>query len=265
MRAVILAGGKGTRLRPYTTTLPKPLVPVGEEPILAIVIRQLAAAGVDRITLAVNHMAELIMAFFGTGEKYGVSIDYSIESTPLGTVGPLRLIHDLPENFIVMNGDVLTDLPYDAIFRAHRASQADLTIAAYRREYAVDFGVLGIDERTNRVVAFREKPVHAVDVSMGVYVFNRRLLAAIPADRPYGLDNLLLDMLDHDQTINTYRYEGYWLDLGRPDDYDRANNDVRDLLSRAHAPKNGSRAEKGMPVVPAERTRVSTSVLPLVS
>jgi NDP-mannose synthase len=140
MTAVILAGGKGTRLRPFTTTIPKPLVPVGERPILSILIDQLQAAGVQRVVLALSHMAELIMGVFGDGERHRLRIEYSVEREPLGTVGPLRLLNDLPEHFLVMNGDVLTDLDYRSLLTAHIGSGADLTVATYRRGVASDLG-----------------------------------------------------------------------------------------------------------------------------
>jgi NDP-sugar pyrophosphorylase family protein len=229
MHAVILAGGKGTRLRPFTTTLPKPLVPVGEEPILSIIIRQLARARVTRITLAVSHMAELIMTFFGSGEKFGVELGYSLESVPLGTVGPVKLIDSLPEHFLVMNGDILTDLPYAELFYSHLQSGANLTIASFQRRVPIDFGVLRIDSDSHRVVGFEEKPTHTLNVSMGVYVFSRRLLSRIPCGRPYGLDDLVLGMLEDKDPINTFQYDGYWLDLGRPEDYDKANTDIHEV------------------------------------
>lgn len=229
MRAVILAGGKGVRLRPYTTTLPKPLVPVGERPILEIVISQLRDAGVERVTIAVNHMAEIIMAFFGSGERFGIEIDYSLEDKPLGTIAPLRLIKDLPEHFIVMNGDTLTDIDYAALYQAHIGSGKPLTIATYRREVKIDFGVLEVDEASNLLTGFQEKPIYRFEVSTGVYVFSRRLLERIPFNESYGLDDLVLGMLKDEQPINAYRFDGYWLDIGRPADYDQANRDIEML------------------------------------
>lgn len=229
MRAVILAGGKGTRLRPYTTTLPKPLLPVGEQPILHIVLRQLANAGFNDITMAVWHMAELIMSFFGTGQRYGIDLSYSTEPFPLGTVGPLKLIRDLPEYFLVMNGDILTDLPYRDLYESHIQSGADLTIASFQRRVPIDFGVLQIDPGSSQVTGFSEKPTHSLHVSMGIYVFSRALLARIPEGTPYGLDNLVLDMLSRGEPIHTYPHSGYWLDLGRPDDFDRANTEIHEI------------------------------------
>ncbi|SDD80264.1 nucleotidyltransferase family protein [Sporomusa acidovorans] len=226
MEAVILAGGKGTRLKPYTVTLPKPLVPVGEKPILDIVINQLKKAGVTKITIAVNHMADIIMAFFGNGEKYGIDISYSFEDKPLSTVAPIKLIEGLPENFLVMNGDILTDINYTDLFQSHLNSGADLTIATYKREAKIDFGVLDINEQKKEIIGFREKPKYHFSVSMGVYVFSRSVLDQVPYYEAYGLDNLVLDMLKSKKKINSYLFDGYWLDIGRPDDYEQANTDI---------------------------------------
>jgi NDP-mannose synthase len=228
-RAVLLAGGKGTRLRPFTATLPKVLVPVGERAVLEILLRRLHRAGVRKITLAVNHFADIIMACFGRGEKLGLEIDYSLEDKPLGTVGPLKLIRNLPENFLVMNGDLLTDLSFGKLYQAHLKEGADLTVATCRRTSKIDFGVLAVDPLTRRVVGFREKPVYSVDVSMGVYVFNRRVLECVPENRPFGFDELVLTMLKQKRAIHTYPFQGYWLDIGRPDDYEQANRDINKL------------------------------------
>jgi NDP-sugar pyrophosphorylase family protein len=230
MEAVILAGGKGTRLRPYTTTLPKPLVPVGEEPILAIVLRQLQQCGFTKVTLAVSHLAELIMTFFGSGEKYGLQVAYSIEDRLLGTVAPIKRVDNLGENFLVMNGDILTDLDYRMLWRAHMESGAPLTIAAYPREVLVDFGVLDVNNQ--RLSSFREKPTYHFTVSMGVYMFNRSLLNYIEEGQPYSFDQLVLDLLDRQIPVNIYKHQGYWLDLGRPDDYDQANRDITSLPNK---------------------------------
>jgi NDP-sugar pyrophosphorylase family protein len=229
MEAVILAGGKGSRLRPYTTTLPKPLMPVGEQPILQHLLRQLRRAGCDRVTMAVNHMADLIQAFFGNGEKFGLEIRYSVEDRALGTVGPLTLIPDLPEHFLVMNGDILTDLDFADLYRAHVDGAAALTISSCRRESRIDFGVMHIDADTNQVTDYLEKPVSYFNVSMGVYAFSRAVVADLPKGVPYGFDSLVLDMLRAERVVRTYPFSGYWLDIGRPDDYDRANEEIGTL------------------------------------
>jgi NDP-sugar pyrophosphorylase family protein len=221
-RAVILAGGKGTRLLPYTVTLPKPLVPIGDWPIMEIVIRQLARAGFRRITLAVNHQAELIRAFFGDGSKWDVAIDYSLETTPLGTMGPLRLIRDLPAHFLVMNGDILTDLDFASLFESHRRDDGRLfTISAANREQTIDFGVLEVD-RENVLTGFHEKPRTPYLVSMGVYCVARDVLAWVPEGRAFGFDQLMLELLAQKRKVQVEPYQGFWLDIGRPSDYELA-------------------------------------------
>jgi NDP-mannose synthase len=230
VEAVVLAGGKGTRLRPYTITIPKPLVPVGERPILELMIEGMRRSGVKRITMAVNHMSELVMAFFGDGSKFGIDIRYSIEDEPLGTVAPLKLIDDLPEHFLVMNGDLLTDIDYREVYESHLASGAGLTVTAFERENKIDFGVLDVDEASHRLVGFREKPVYRFNVSMGVYVFSRSVLERVPPGQRYGFDDLVLGLLEDGQPINVYTFRGYWLDIGRPDDFEQANQDLPRLL-----------------------------------
>lgn len=232
MRAVILAGGKGTRLVPYTTTIPKPLVPVGDMAIMEIVIRQLSRCGFDHITVAVNHQAQLIQAFFEDGRRWGVSIDYSMEDTPLSTMGPLRLIDNLPEHFLVMNGDVLTDIDYSGFFQSHVASGAIGTIATYRRDTKIDFGVLHFSGQDNRISEFIEKPIEHFCVSMGVYAFSRDIMGIIPEGVPFGFDDLMLKLIADERDVRAYPFEGYWLDIGRPDDYDRANNELNAIMDR---------------------------------
>lgn len=224
--AVILAGGKGTRLVPYTMTLPKPLVPVGDKPILEIIVKQLNTHNVKNIIIAVNHMAQLIEAFFGSGEKYGVKIKYSLEDKPLSTVAPIKLIDNLPENFFVMNGDILTDIDYSDLFEKHMLSGALLTVATYKRISHIDYGVIEIDHKTKTIKGFHEKPDKEFDVSMGIYVFNKKVLDKVPYNEPYGFDDLVNRLLDFNIDINTYEHHGYWLDIGRPEDYAKANNDV---------------------------------------
>ncbi len=220
-RAVILAGGKGTRLRPYTVVLPKPLMPIGDYPILEVVIRQLVRYGFDRITIAVNHQADLIKTFFGDGDKWGVLIDYSLESQPLGTMGPLHLITDLPANFLVMNGDILTDLDFGDFYDCHVNSKSLFTISSHQREHRIDYGVLDTDEQGN-LIGFREKPTTTYDVSMGIYMLSQEVLKFIPDGKTYGFDNLMLDLLTVKYQVTVKSYNGYWLDIGRPNDYMQA-------------------------------------------
>ena len=216
-RAIILAGGKGTRLRPYTITLPKPLVPIGDYPILEIILKQLKNYGFEHITLAVNHLAEIIQAFFGDGSKWGLKIDYSNEDKPLSTMGPLKLLQDLPENFLVMNGDVLTDLNYEELYQYHIDNNSLFTISSYTRNEKIDYGVLDIND--NKLVNFREKPTYNFDVSMGIYIINRKVLNYIPENTFFGFDHLMLTLLNNMIYPLVKKHDGFWLDIGRPDDY----------------------------------------------
>lgn len=230
-RAVILAGGKGTRLRPYTVVLPKPLMPIGEFPILEVIVRQLVKHGFDHITLAVNHQAEIIKAFFQDGERWGIRIDYSLETKPLGTMGPLRLIKDLPENFLVMNGDILTDLDFAAFHDDHIRTKQIFTISSMRRQHLIDYGVLDSNE-AGILTGFREKPSVSYEVSMGVYMLSSEALHRIPENQSFGFDNLMLKLLELKRGICVRPFEGYWLDIGRPDDYAKAIDEFENTRAR---------------------------------
>ncbi|GJH20537.1 NTP transferase domain-containing protein [Caballeronia novacaledonica] len=229
MRAIILAGGKGTRLRPYTTLIPKPLVPLGGKySILEIIIMQLSKAGVDHITLAVNHLSHLIMSYFGDGSRFNVKIDYSLEDRELSTIGPLTLIDDLPENFLVMNGDILCDLDYRMFYDTHVSTDSQVSVSAFQRDVKIDFGVLRYDEEF-RLTAFEEKPSYHFDVSMGIYCINRAVIAKLPRGATYGFDNLMIDGLRENTRIDIRPFSGYWLDIGRPDDYQYADDNFEQL------------------------------------
>mgnify|MGYP006277603849 CR=1 FL=1 len=227
-KAVILAGGKGTRLHPYTIALPKPLVPIRDKPILEIVMKQLKSAGIREIVISVGHLAELIMAFFKKGEKWKVNIDYAIEDKPLGTMGPLAMIENLGENFLVMNGDVLSDLDYQAFYQAHVESEAIMTVATYRRQANIDFGILRYDDQTHRIESFTEKPSIPYDVSMGIYILSRRCLKYIPRKKYFGFDDLMLTLLENGEKVQSFPHKGQWLDIGRPEDYETANSQYYD-------------------------------------
>lgn len=227
MKAVILAGGLGTRLRPYTTVFPKPLMPIGESPILEIIIRQLKAEGFDEITLAVGHLAELIMAFFNDGSKYGLKIDYSREEKKLGTAGGLGLLKErLDGDFLVMNGDVLTGLDFSEFLAFHKRTGSKVTIALNRRYVDIDFGVVDLDE-DRKLVGYTEKPKIDYLVSMGVYAFNESVLEYINSNEYLDMPDLMKRLIAEGESVNGYIHEGYWLDIGRPDDYDRANEDIQ--------------------------------------
>jgi NDP-sugar pyrophosphorylase family protein len=221
MRAVILAGGKGTRLMPYTTLVPKPLVPIGnDKTILEIVLEQLRDVGYTRATLAVHHFAHLIEAHFGDGKHLGIDIDYSLEDRPLGTMGPLTLIRDLPENFLVMNGDVLTDLDFGHFLDTHSDEANEFTVSAFAREERSEFGVVETDG--THLTEFYEKPVTKKLVSMGVYALNRRVVQEIEKDVVFGFDDLMLKLLSSGKKVRIVEWSGRWLDIGRPADYEAA-------------------------------------------
>lgn len=220
-RAIILAGGVGSRLRPYTVVLPKPLMPIGDYPILEVVIKQLVHYGFDHITLAVNHQAEIIKSYFNSGTKWGIKIDYSLEKTPLGTMGPLKLIKDLPPNFLVMNGDVLTDLNFENLYHNHIKSGQTFTISSSVRLQRSEFGVLKVNDG-RLLYDFQEKPIVHYEVSMGVYMLSKKVLDYIPEKTPYGFDDLMLNFLKSDKKVHVEQHTGYWLDIGRPDDYMQA-------------------------------------------
>lgn len=234
--AVILAGGRGTRLRPFTTTIPKPLVPIGDDgAIIEIVLRQLVQQGFDRVTLAIGHQGDIIRAYVGSGDRWGLTVEFVTEEEPLGTMGPVVQIRDrLPAHFLVLNGDILTDLPFRNLLDQHVAAEAPLTIATYRREVQVDYGVL--EERGGRVIGFKEKPTLHYAVSMGAYAVARETLAGYPLGRPLGFDQLVLDLIAAGRSPAAYPYDGYWLDIGRPEDYDRANLEFASARSRLLPP-----------------------------
>jgi NDP-mannose synthase len=233
-RAIIMAGGEGARLRPYTTVLPKPLMPIGDRPVLDIVIRQLRRANFERVTIATGYLAELIEAFFRDGKVYDVPIDYFREREPLGTVGALALIEDLDEPFLVMNGDVLTDMDYTALFEHHVASGAAVTVAATRRHVNISLGVMefGNPATPERLTHYIEKPTLSYEVSMGVYCFAPRVLDHIEPNVRLDFPDLILRLLALGERVNAWRPDVYWLDLGRHDDYEQAMQDFDSVRHR---------------------------------
>lgn len=232
LKALILAGGKGRRLRPYTTTIPKPLMPIGDKAILEIVIQQLREYGFKDIIISIGHLGELLMAFFGDGSKYDVNIEYVKEGKPLGTAGPLSLIKNMINGpFLMMNGDVLTNLDYSDFLKYHRTKQNISTVALNKRIVNIDFGVTEIDD-TNHIVRYTEKPVIDYLVSMGIYVFEKRVLEYIEEDKYFDLPDLINKLIDNNELINGYVFDDYWLDIGRHDDYERANREFDEILEK---------------------------------
>ncbi|MEG6522886.1 sugar phosphate nucleotidyltransferase [Desulfotomaculum sp. 1211_IL3151] len=222
MKAVILAGGKGTRLRPYTTCIPKPLMPIGDLPILEIVLKQLKKHGFDNITITVGHLAHLIQAFFQDGANLGLNIKYSFEDRPLGTAGPLSLfIHELEDDFLVMNGDLLTTLNYRKMYKYHKENGAAATISLYKREVKIDFGVINTEQ--NMLVNYIEKPTYSFEVSMGVNILNPHIIKEyITPNERLDMPELMLRLKENGERVICFRDDCYWLDIGRIDDYQRA-------------------------------------------
>lgn len=231
MKAILLAGGKGLRLAPYTTILPKPLMPIGDQPILEIVIRQLARAGFTDITLAVGHLAELIKAYFGDGSKLGVQLTYSREETPLGTAGPIALVPDITDTFLVMNGDLLTTIDYRALLAYHRERGAIATLTVYPRDEKIDLGVIHSDE-DNWLTDYVEKPTYRYYVSTGIYVFEPSIVPCIPFGQRLDLPELILNLTRQGEKVNIYKFEGYWLDIGHPADYEKAIREYEENKQR---------------------------------
>lgn len=228
MKAVVLAGGKGTRLAPFTKILPKPLIPIGDLPILEVLLRQMERYSVDEVVLTVGHLAELLCAFFQDGKRFGLNIRYSLEDHPLGTAGPLSLIKGLDETFLVTNGDVLTNLCFGDLIEYHHSKGAIATIAAHSRDVRVDLGVI-ISNSEFEITDYIEKPVYNFYVSMGIYVFEPRIMDYIPYNQYLDLPDLVLKCIRAGEKVASFPFDGYWMDLGRIDDYERAVEDFENL------------------------------------
>jgi NDP-mannose synthase len=227
MKTVILAGGKGTRLAPYTTIFPKPLVPIGDRPILEIIIRQLVRHGLGEILLSVGHLGELIEAYFQNGHRNipGLNrLEYFRERQPLGTAGSLAVIPGLDETFLAMNGDVLTTLNYQALIAHHRKSGAALTIAMHQKDVKIDLGVLKIDP-LGQLLSYDEKPLYCFNVSMGVYVYEPHVLRYIPKGQYLDFPDLVRLLLEMDEKVAGFQSQDYWMDIGRREDYELAQTE----------------------------------------
>lgn len=231
MKAVVLAGGKGTRLAPYTKVIPKPLMPIGDMPILEVLLRQMKEAGITDVVLTVGHMAELLRAFFKDGESYGLTITYSYEDTPLGTAGPLSMVEGLDDTFIVTNGDVLTTLSLRELIAFHKEHQAVATISMHLRKVNIDLGIIQVDGN-EEVSGYIEKPTYEYMVSMGIYVFEPSILRYIPRGEYLDFPDLVQVLIAAGERVIGYPFDGYWQDLGRPDDYEQAVRDFDKLRAQ---------------------------------
>ena len=224
MKAIVLAGGKGTRLGPYTRILPKPLMPIGDMPILEVLLRQMKRAGIEDVVLTVGHLAQLLRTFFMDGEQWGMHISYSYEKSPLGTAGPLSLIDGLDSSFLVTNGDVLTTLNLCDLLEFHKSQGGIATIAVHRRQVKIDLGVVQWNGN-NTLSGYIEKPTYDYTVSMGLYVFEPRVMDFIPHNEYLDFPDLVLKLIAAGEKVCGYAFDGYWMDLGRPDDYAQAAED----------------------------------------
>lgn len=231
MKAVILAGGKGTRLAPYTKVLPKPLMPIGDMPILEVILRQIKLAGINDVVLTVGHLSELLRTFFQDGSRLSLNISYNFEDSPLGTAGPIAFVPNLEETFLVMNGDVLSTLPLSELIQFHKTQNAIATIATHHRRVKVDLGVIQWDGDA-RVTGYIEKPTYDYSVSMGIYVFEPKVLTYIPKGEYYDFPDLVKKLIGVGEKVIGYRFDGYWQDLGRPDDYESAAQDFDQMRSQ---------------------------------
>jgi len=234
MKAVIQCGGKGMRLRPYTSILPKPLMPIGTRPVLELLLKWLRRNNIQDVFITTGYLGSLIRSFCGDGQQWNMKITYTQELEPLGTIGPLSLLRDrINEPFLVLNGDVLTDLSINRFVNFHKSHGGVLSIATTSRSLKMEFGV--VDAENGRVTGFQEKPTLTSLVSMGVYCMAPQILSEIPDGVPFGFDNLILQMLENGTPAHAYKHDGMWLDIGRIEDFHAAQDVAWDEQSPAHA------------------------------
>ena len=231
MQAVILAGGKGRRLYPFTKEIPKPLVEIDGIPIIELLLQQMKSCGVTEVIVALNHMSDRIQEVLQDGSRLGLQIRYSHEEKELSTVAPLRLIKNLENNFIVANGDILTDFDFNDLMQNHLLSKNELTVAVTNRCHNIDYGVLETDS-SGKVVSFVEKPKSNYLVSCGIYAFTKSALERIPLNQAFGFDNLMELYLEKQIPVNTYLFKKFWLDIGRPADYEKAQTEYEKYFKK---------------------------------
>jgi len=234
MKAVIQCGGRGMRLRPHTSILPKPLMPIGSRPVLELLLKWLRRIGVKDVFVTTGYLGHLIRSVCGDGSQWNMRITYTQELEPLGTMGPLSLLREhLDAPFLVLNGDILTDLNLNQFANYHRRHQGTLTIATATRTTKMDFGV--IDETDGRVTEFREKPELSHLVSMGIYCMDPAVLERVPSGIPFGFDDLMFQMLQEEAAVNVFKHNGMWLDIGRVEDFHKAQDVAWDEQSPSFA------------------------------
>ena len=235
MQAIVMAGGLGTRLRPFTITIPKPLLPLGDKPIIDILLAQLHQAGFTKVKVCLGFMASLFQNFLGDGSRHGLTIDYVLEEKPLGTAGALRTISDLEEDFLVLNGDTLTDLNFGALLEAHKSAGVYGTICTAKIDEFVDYGVVEFDSETQHLIRYIEKPTRHYHVSTGIYGLSKRILDFAVPDESGRLDmpDLFRTAASKGRPILCYTQENaYWRDIGRFDHYEAASKDYQENPGR---------------------------------
>ncbi|KLU67600.1 MULTISPECIES: sugar phosphate nucleotidyltransferase [Desulfosporosinus] len=228
MQTIILAGGRGVRLDPYSRVLPKPLFPIGDKPIAEILVHQLQRAGVDEIIMCLGYLADFIKLYFQNGSFWGVTIRYSVEKEPLGTAGPLRLVEDLEDHFLVVNGDELTTLDFKALYEHHLRSRADMTVAVHNKAVSSSFGVLEIED--GNITGYREKPSLNYWASMGIYVINKQILSYIPEDERFDMPDLVQRLLREKARVVGYESQDLWFDIGTMTDFEKAKEEFKTIL-----------------------------------
>ncbi|EHQ87550.1 sugar phosphate nucleotidyltransferase [Desulfosporosinus youngiae] len=220
MQTIILAGGRGSRLDPYTRILPKPLFPIGDKPIAHILVNQLKHADFTEIIMCLGYLADFIKLYFKDGSDFGLKIRYSTETVPLGTAGPLKIVNNLEEDFLVVNGDELTTLDFRALYEHHIAMKADMTVAVHKKAVYSAFGVLEVKD--GQVTAYSEKPTLNYWASMGIYVVNKRILSLIPDNERYDMPDLVQTLLSQHAQVVSYESDDLWFDIGTPADLEKA-------------------------------------------
>jgi len=236
MQTIILAGGRGSRLDPFSRVLPKPLFPIGDKPIAAILVHQLKKAGADEIIMCLGYLADLLRTYFRDGSDFGLTIRYSMENRPLGTAGPLKKVEDLKDDFIVVNGDELTTLDFRALYEHHLAMEADMTVAVQMKTTNSSFGVLEIKE--GQITAYAEKPTRNYWASMGIYVINKRVLALIPEDEKFDMPELVQRLLSEGSRVVSYESQDLWFDIGTLGDLEKAKEEFDRIMNPKNNPEN---------------------------
>ena len=224
-QAVIMAGGFGLRLRPLTNELPKPMLPMGDKPLMEIIMGQLREAGIRQVNVTTHHKSEKITQHFGDGSNFGLQINYVTEDRPLGTVGGLTLMPTPAETILVMNGDILTQIGFKAMLDYHREHDADLTMAVQMCDIQIPYGVIECDGTF--ITSLREKPQLDFMVNAGIYLLEPNVFSLIPKDTEYDMTDLVQDSVDNRLTVVAFPIREYWIDIGKYSDYEQAQEDIR--------------------------------------